>query len=217
MTVLVLLGAAACIGLFYARYYANLKKAGGRAAAGAIYWREQFALDPDEEVVAMAIGTWYLGPLVPETMRSTAEKVLDALSRTSYRGAHMWIAFTTKNRLALAVEPTEEGPRPARSSIGMPSSYAPLAIFGAELRPWIERSEEAWPGSPHLPSDRQKPVRANSFGQMTRQDLIRITSHDGRQMTFFVEDDWVAPLQGWARGGPPRIDPRWVAPARSAA
>jgi hypothetical protein len=217
MYALVILGAAAFIGIYYVRYYASIKKAGGRHAAGKIYWREQFGLDPDEDVVSMGIGTWYLGPLVPETMRSTAEKVFDALSRTTYRGANMFVAFTSKHRLALAVEPTENGPRPAASSIGLARGYAPLAIFGAGSRPRIERGEEAWPGSPDLPGDRQKPNRVNTLGHAVRQELVRLTDAGGHQMTFFVEGDWVGWMQHWAQGGPPRIDPQWVEPAAPSA
>lgn len=213
MYLFVLLGAAAFIGVYYVRYFSNIKKAGGSAAAGKIYWREQFGLDQDEDVVSLGIGTWYLGPLVPETMRSTAERVLDAISRTSYRGANMWIAFTSKNRLALAVEPTENGPRPARSSIGMPKGYAPLAAFDAGRRPLIQTAAEAWPGSPHLPRDHQRPSRANTDGRIVPQELIRLTAASGQPMTFFVEADWVVSMQAWSRGGQPRVDPRWTTPA----
>lgn len=213
MQILVFVAAAAFIGIYYIRYYANIKRAGGKHAAGKVYWREQFGLDQDEEVVSMGIGTWYLGPLVPETMRSTAEKVFDAISRTTYRGANMWIAFTNKNRLALAVEPTEEGPKPAKSSIGLQKGYAPLAIFDGGQRPRIDTGAEAWPGSPDLPHDRQKPTRANVAGQVVRQELIRVTAANGQQMTFFVEPDWVGSMQHWSRGGEARVEAQWVQPA----
>lgn len=211
MYALVFVAAAVFIGGYYLLYFNNIKKAGGRAAAGKLYWREQFGLDQDEEVVSMGIGTWYLGPLVPETMRSTGEQVMDFLTRTTYRGAMMWIAFTNKNRLALAVEPTEEGPAPARSSITMVKGYAPLAIFG-EPRPYVQTAAEAWPGSSQLPKDSQKPKRANTSGKVVRQELIRLMDGQGRSMVFFVEGDWVASMQQWAQGGAPRIDPQWITP-----
>jgi hypothetical protein len=216
MYVLVILGAAVAIGVYYLRYFSKLKAAGGRTAAGATYWREQFGLDADEHVVSMGIGTWYLGPLVPETMRSTGERILDAIGGVTYRGANMWVAFTSKNRLALAVEPTENGPRPAASSIGMPTGYAPLAIFAPTPAPRIETADQAWPGAADLPRDSHKPIRVNTEGRKARQELVRITGYD-RQLTFFVEGDWVADLQRWSAGGAPRVDPRWTpAPAPTA-
>ncbi len=215
MYVIVVVGVVAFLGFYYWRYFANIQKAGGRAAAGKIYWREQFGLDADEEVVSMGIGTWYLGPLVPETMRSGVDKVVDVLTMTTYRGANMWIAFTNKGRLALAVEPTEDGPRPAKSSIGMPSGYAPLAIFGPDPRPRVETAEQAWPGSDKLPRDNQKPVRVNTFGEQVRQELIRLSPATGAPLTFFVEGTWVPYIYNWSVGGPAQVDPRWVQPAAS--
>ncbi len=216
MQILVFVVAAALIGAYYIRYFHNINKAGGRAAAGKIYWREQFGLDQDEEVVSMGIGTWYLGPLVPETMRSTGEQVVDFLTRTTYRGANMWIAFTNKGRLALAVEPTEDGPQAVRSSIGLAKGYTPLAIFG-EPRPRIETGEQAWPGSDKLPRDSQKPCRVNTEGRQVRQELLRITDARGQTMTFFVEGPWVGYMCQWAAGGPAMIDPRWVTPTAAPA
>lgn len=215
MYVVIVIGVVAFMGFYYWRYFANIKNAGGREAAGRIYWREQFGLPPDEDVVSLAIGQWYLGPLVPETMRSLGERVMDVLSRTTYRGAMMWIAFTSKGRLALAVEPTDEGPRPATSSIGMPKGYAPLAVLGdPQPRPWIETAAEAWPGSDQLPRDSQKPSRANTWGEVVRQELVRVRTHDGGSMTFFVEGSWVPVLHAWSRGGPVHVDPRWKMPAQ---
>lgn len=213
MYLLIVVGVIAFMAVYYVRYFANIKKAGGSLAAGKIYWREQFALDADEDVVSLGIGTWYLGPLVPETVRSTAEKVFDAISRTSYRGANMFVAFTSKGRLALAVEPTENGPRPAKSSIGMPKGYAPLAIFDHHQPPLVQTAAEAWPGSPHLPADRDKPKRANTDGRVVSQELIRLGFAGGRHMTFFVEADWVPAIAAWSRGAQPRVDPRWITPA----
>lgn len=105
------------------------------------------------------------------------------------------------------------GPRPPKSSIGMPTGYAPLAIFGPDPRPRIETAEQAWPGANELPRDSQKPSRANTFGENVRQELVRVSPADGAPMTFFVEGPWVAYLQTWAGGGAAAIDPRWTQPA----
>lgn len=205
---LVLGAAALFIGGYYVRYFNNIKKAGGRAAAGRIYWREQFGLPPDEDVVSMGVGQWYLGPLVPETMRSAGQQVMDFLTQTSYRGALLWVGFTTRGRLALSVEPTDDGPRPLASSVGI-KGYAPLAVFG-EPRPRIELAAEAWLGSDKLPKPGQKPKRANLAGRTETLELIRLTAADGGQMTFFVEPGWIAHLQAWSRGGPVYADPQWT-------
>lgn len=210
MQYLIIVGALAFIGIYYVLYFRKINKAGGRAAAGKVYWREQFALDQDEDVVSMGIGTWYLGPLVPETMRSMGEQVMDVLTRTTYRGAMLWLGFTSKGRFALSVEETEDGPKPMKSSIGLKSGYAPLAIFDPSARPRIETADEAWPGSDKLPRDSQKPKRPNMSGQNVRQELIRLTGPDGHQMTFFVEPDWVHHIRNWAATGQCFVDPRWV-------
>ncbi|MCB9563962.1 MAG: hypothetical protein H6708_26500 [Kofleriaceae bacterium] len=65
MYVVIVIGVVAFMGFYYWRYFANIKNAGGREAAGRIYWREQFGLPPDEDVVSLAIGQWYLGPWCP--------------------------------------------------------------------------------------------------------------------------------------------------------
>jgi len=217
MHFLVMIGVVAFIGIYYFLYFQKIKKAGGREAAGRTYWREQFGLDEDEEVVSMGIGTWYLGPLVPDTMRSTGEKVVDVLTRTTYRGAMLWLGFTSKNRFALSVEETEDGPTPMRSSIGLNSGYAPLAIFDGNARPRIDHANEAWPGSEQLPKDSQKPKRMNMNRQNVKQELIRLSSPDGRQMVFFVEPDWVHHMQNWSQSGQVFADPRFqTAPTQQA-
>ncbi len=210
MHFLVIIGVVAFIGIYYFIYFNKINKAGGRAAAGKIYWREQFGLEPDEEVVSMGIGTWYLGPLVPETMRSTGEQIVDVLTRTTYRGAMLWLGFTNKNRFAISVEETEDGPRPMKSSIGLNSGYAPLVVFDGQARPRIETAEQAWPGSDKLPKDSQKPKRVNMNSQNVRQDLIRVTAPDGHTMVFFAEPDWVHHLQHWSQSGQVFADPRWA-------
>lgn len=202
--------------LFYLNYFRKIKAAGGRAAAGRIYWREQFGLEQDEHVVSMGIGTWYLGPLVPETMRSTGERVFDALTGTTYRGANMWVCFTNKDRFAISVEETEDGPKPAKSSIGLASGYAPLAIFAGQPRPHVYTADQVWPGSPDLPKDSQKPKRPNTMGESIRQELIQLVGPDGSRMTFFVEGTWMRHLQHWCAGGGVAIDRRWVGEEASA-
>jgi hypothetical protein len=209
MQLMVIAGVVVFIGIYYVIYFNKIKKAGGSAAAGRTYWREQFGLDADEQVVSMGIGTWYLGPLVPDTMRSTGEKVIDVLTSTTYRGAMLWIGFTDKNRFALSVEETDDGPKPVASSIGLASGYAPLAIFNPGTAR-IEHADEAWPGSDQVPRDSQKPKRVNMSSQNVKQELIRITEADGRQMVFFVEPDWVHHLRNWSQTGQVFADPRWA-------
>lgn len=197
--------------IFYIVYFMRIRKAGGMKEAGRKYWREQFGLAPDESVIAMGIGTFYIGPLVPETARSTGGQVLDVLTGTSWRGANVFIGFSDKGRFAVAVEGTEDGPDTVKNSIGLADiGYGVLGVWGPNPRLRLDRAAEAWPGHKHLPKPGKCPKRPNLKGKSVRQELVRLITPEGRVLAIFLEPDWIGPLRTWCEGGPVSADPAFV-------
>jgi hypothetical protein len=196
--------------LYYFNYAKKIKAAGGSKEAGIKYWQDQFGLEGEERVVSMGIGSWYLGPLAPGTQRSTGEKVLDALTSTSYRGANLFLAFTSKDRLALAQEETDAGPKREKSSIGMKTMYGRIGVLEASARPLLETAAEAWPGSKDLPKKKDRPVRANLEGEEVTLELVRLTPVGHDPWVLYLEPRWIEAVGKWCRGGPALVEQRWV-------
>lgn len=207
--ILIVLG----VGIYYLLYFRRIKQLGGMKAAGEVYWREQFGLDVGEKVVSMGVGAFYMGPLVPESERSTGDKVVDFLTNTTWRGANVFIAFTSGERFGIAVEETEDGPKGVQTSLGL-KGYGRLGVWGPRERLLFQTAAEAWPGSPHLPNEGQKPKRQALTGGTVRMELVRLTSPDGQSWALFIEPAWVPLMRSWSQGGPAYVDPRYVdAPA----
>ena len=216
LTYLLPVAAVCAIAVYYVLYFAKIKKAGGFAAAGEAYWRDQFGLWPNERVVSTWVGQYYMGPLVPGSMRSGAEKVFDFLSNTTVRGAQVFFCFTDHNRLAIAVEMNEDDDAP-KSTTGLPGmGYRPLVAYPAEARPQILMAEQVWPGSPHLPPRTKRPQRRNLMGKRVTMSLVSLADATGARQTLWVEEGWIPSMQQWAQGGPVVVDPQWAPKANLA-
>ena len=197
------------LGLVYSMVmYRRAKSAGGAGAAR--YWREQFGLAADENVVAMTNGCFYLGPLVPSTQRDLVQKAGDLLSGTRWRGANLFFAFTDRERFAVAVEATEDGPKAVQNTQGLVDiGYAVLGVYGPVGRPQVLRAIDAWPGSKDLPKKKDHPKIRTLSGETTRLDLVCLMPNHQPSLVFFIDPQWVRPLQDWCGGGPVLQDPKW--------
>lgn len=202
------------IAVYYLLYFKRIRAAGGMAAAGEIYWREQFGLWPHERVVAMWVGSYYMGKLVPSSMRTTGQEVLDLITSTSVRGAGVYFCFTDHQRMAMAVE-LDGGDTGPRSSVGMAYGYRPAAAYSAEQRPHIAPACEVFPGSPDLPRASERPRQRNLQNEPCTMRLIVLTDTAGTRSTLWVDEAWVGQMLAWCRGGPVTVEPRFAQPARA--
>ena len=209
-------GAVAFMAVYYFLYFKKIRAAGGMAAAGETYWREQFGLWPNERVVSMWVGAYYMGPLVPESQRSLGEKAFDFLTNTTVRGAQVYFGFTDHQRMAMAVEMNEDDDAP-KSSLGMAYGYRPAAIHSAEQRAHIMTAAEAFPGSPHLPKPEDRPRVRNFEGKYCNLELVVITDATGTRSTLWVDEGWIPAIRTWCQGGPVVVDPRYAQPAAAPA
>ncbi|MEM6993379.1 MAG: hypothetical protein AAF721_22895 [Myxococcota bacterium] len=209
---LIPVGVLGFFAVYYFLYFKKIKAAGGMAAAGETYWREQFGLWPGERVVSMWVGSYYLGPLVPSSMRSTAEKAIDFLTNTTVRGSRVYFCFTDHQRMAMAVELGEDDRAP-ESSLGMAYAYRPAAIHSAEQRAGIVTAAEAYGGSPHLPKPGDRPRVRNLEGKSCALELVVVTDAQGSRSTLWVDAQWVQAMRAWSQGARAVVDPRYAQPA----
>ena len=209
LTYLVPVGVLGFFAVYYFLYFQKVKKAGGFAAMGETYWREQFGLWPNERVVSMWVGSYYMGPLVPSTMQSTGEKVMNFLTNTTVRGAQVYFGFSDHQRMALAVEMNEDDKGPA-SSVGLAYAYKPLAIYAAETRAHVALAAEVYAGSPHLPAPKDRPKLRNLDGKLVTLELVVLTDPQGGRSTLWVDPAYIPAMQSWCAGGGVHVDPRYA-------
>ena len=210
LTYLIPVGVLGAMAVYYVLYFSRIKRAGGSAAAGVTYWREQFGLWPNERVVAMWMGSYYIGKLVPESMRSTGEKIADFLTNTTVRGAGVYFCFTDHQRMAMAVEMNEDDAAPA-SSVGLAYSHRPAAVYSAEQRAHLITAVEAFPGSPDLPHPQDSPRPRDFNGKQCTTTLVLLTDPQGTRSALWVDDAWLPAMRAWCHGAPVQVDPRWAA------
>lgn len=165
---LVYLVPIAVIGGYYAWWTRKVKAAGGLGAIHERVQRDKFGLSPGEAVVpgAQWRGMFYIGPLVPETQRSTGEQVVDLLTNTSWRGQMVEIAITTGGRLVVSAEPPQDGGPKRDASLG-DLGYRPLAAFQHHERPRLVSAHEAFGAHGALQKELANAPSYNGYGSST--------------------------------------------------
>jgi len=83
----------------------KLKDQGGVTGVLAAADKQAFGLSEGESLAKRWDAMFYIGKLVPESMPSMGEAVMNALTNTFVRGRHVRIGLTTTNRVVFSMEP----------------------------------------------------------------------------------------------------------------
>jgi len=97
----------AAIGGYWWWTQRKMKAQGGVAGMLAAADKQAFGLSEGESLAKRWDAMFYIGKLVPETMPSMGEAVMNALTNTFVRGRHVRMGLTTTNRIVFSMEPDQ--------------------------------------------------------------------------------------------------------------
>jgi hypothetical protein len=192
------------IGAYFAWWYWNrarkVQAAGGADEHAQQMWRRTFGLDPGEKIEQVYQGLFYLGPLRPDISPDKVDKVLDALSGTTTRGANLMFAITNRDRLALAIEQGEHTKMKDKVDALKGDHFGsdPYRVYGNSPKPSVRLGQEIYGSHPKFPKPGEAPKRGSMTGKLEHCVLVEIQAAGDEPQTVWIDPLGAKAICAWA-------------------
>jgi hypothetical protein len=186
----------------------KMKKAGGVGGVLAKADQDAFGLVENETVTKRWDAMFYLGKLVPSTVPSMSEAMLNAVTNTHIRGRHIRIGLTNTNRIVFSTEPeTYDAPSTLKnfkdSSTVWSKGFRPAHSLSPQTAPTVQFGEQLFSSHPAWKATVKEAPAANidpqNWAASARKMVIaRLEGMPGgKDWTVWIDPEAAQFLSNW--------------------